>query len=151
MRVRLADEDDMYRLWKWVNDPTTRSMFIDTGHIPWDDHVRWYRKLMNDSTRKLLIGEIDRRPIGVVRFDYLGDCAEVSITVAPAARGRQLARALLDAALAHERPHEALAHVRPENEASLRLFSHWDRQGMAVVRGVPVLRFHIAYEDGTED
>jgi RimJ/RimL family protein N-acetyltransferase len=62
------------------------------------DHRTWLRRVLADPDRRLLVAEHAGTPVGTVRFDRDGDAWEVSITVAPAARGRGLAVPVLLAA-----------------------------------------------------
>jgi RimJ/RimL family protein N-acetyltransferase len=120
---------DEARLLDWANDPGTRAASRRHDPIPAPDHHRWLeRTLASPDDARLWIGELDGAPIGVVRFERRAPMAvEVAITVAPAARGRGLARPLLDAGVAAARaafgPVTILADVLSDNEASLALFT----------------------------
>ncbi|MDQ1644317.1 MAG: hypothetical protein QOJ50_501, partial [Cryptosporangiaceae bacterium] len=75
----------------------------------------------------LLVGWCGDERVGVVRFDRLALGAwEVSVNLAPAARGRRLAVPLLLAGRAwlgeHDRVESVKALVSESNEASLRTF-----------------------------
>ena len=129
MVLRSVVQGDEALLLRWANDPVTRAASrVDVPIAP-ADHHRWLeRRLATPDDARLWIGETDGAPVGVVRFERRTPTAvEVSITVAPDARGRGLARALLDAGLAAARdafgPVTVLADILPDNEASLRLFT----------------------------
>jgi RimJ/RimL family protein N-acetyltransferase len=83
---------------------------------------------MADPARELIIAEADGEAVATVRFDRDDASAEVSITLAPDARGRALAYPVLDAACRdYWTRHEdtrLLATIRPDNRASLRVFEH---------------------------
>ena len=123
--VEAADED---LLLDWANDPATRAASRNHAPIAPADHHRWLeRRLAAPDDARLWIGQAEGRPIGVVRFERRAPAAvEVAITVAPEARGRRLARPLLDAGIAAVReafgPVTILADVLPDNESSLALF-----------------------------
>jgi RimJ/RimL family protein N-acetyltransferase len=75
-------------------------------------------------------------PVGTVRLDRRApDEAEVSITIAPGARGRGLARPAIELGVEHARATWGVARltarIRPENAASLRAFA---AAGFAVER-----------------
>jgi RimJ/RimL family protein N-acetyltransferase len=135
MQVRPATMADAEILYGWANDPGTRRWSFTTEPIPWETHVAWLSTVLAD--RVLLIGADDNGPVGSVRFDPDG---EVSITIAPERRGRGLARSLLDAALPYG-PSRVVAHVRPENIASMRLFAGWIDEGQVSERDLDVHRF----------
>jgi RimJ/RimL family protein N-acetyltransferase len=86
----------------------------------------------------LSIGLLGPRPIGQVRLEREADGdVEVSIAIAPEARGEGLARPLLRAAMAAAQRSPALgggryvARVRPENAASIALFERAGFQRVA--------------------
>lgn len=117
-------------LFEWANDPATRAASFDTAPIPWETHVAWLDRKLASSDCRVYILSLERereRPVGVVRFDgVLGEQADISVTVAPEARGRGLASRLLDAsvkALLESTPvRRVRAYVKPGNEASRRAF-----------------------------
>lgn len=129
MVLRPVSQADETLLLRWANDPATRAASRAHDPVAPADHRRWLkRRLATPDDARLWIGEIDGVAIGVVRFERRTPTAvEVSITAAPDARGRGLARALLEAGLAAARdafgPVTVLADILPDNEASLRLFT----------------------------
>ena len=126
--LRPATAEDEAMLLEWANDPGTRAASRSHEPIPPADHQRWLvRRLATPDDARIWIGESDGLPIGVVRFERRGpDRVEVSITVAPDARGRGLARPLLEEGIVAARAVfgrvTILADVLPGNEASMRLF-----------------------------
>jgi RimJ/RimL family protein N-acetyltransferase len=86
---------------------------------------------MQDSDRHLLIGEMEGRPIGVVRFDLDKNEATISIYLDPTIVGNGVGAHLLSAAelwLIKKCPHVTMivAKVLADNEASHRLFRGLD-------------------------
>jgi RimJ/RimL family protein N-acetyltransferase len=126
---RPVTQADEALLLRWANDPATRAASRVHDPIAAADHHRWLeRRLATPDDARLWIGESDGVPVGVVRFERRTPTAvEVSITVAPDARGRGLARPLLDAGVAAARaafgPVTIRADILPGNDASLRLFT----------------------------
>lgn len=126
--VRPAVDSDSESVWTWRNDPVTRAVSVTTDEIPWDGHQRWFAAVRADPGRHLLVGLVADEPIGVVRFDRLDEPGrwEVSVNLAPSARGRGLAVPLLTAGhdwlVAAEGPAEVTALVQADNEASQRTF-----------------------------
>ncbi|WP_254409655.1 GNAT family N-acetyltransferase [Streptomyces sp. AC495_CC817] len=127
--MRAASPDDAEMLLTWRNDPATRSASLQSEEVPLAVHLRWLEGVLSDQSRTLLVGELDGEPVGTVRFDaqdVSAQDAEVSITVAPAHRGRGLSRPLLDAGIrAYTVGAPAvriLARIRTENAASRSLF-----------------------------
>jgi L-amino acid N-acyltransferase YncA len=126
MKVRPARLDDALTVLAWRNDPVTRAMSRDQEETPVDGHLAWFGGAIADPDRLVLIGDSEGRAAGMVRFDRADGEWEVSINVAPEARGQGAGRALLAEALATfdgAHPGAAvLAWVKPENLASVRLF-----------------------------
>ena len=123
--LRLAVPGDRDRLLAWRNDPSTRANSVSVDPVAAPDHERWLARCLADVDRRLMVAERAAVPVGQVRLDRAGAVAEVSITVAPDARGRGLGAAMLASANHHAAlwgVRELLARVRPENERSLRLF-----------------------------
>jgi RimJ/RimL family protein N-acetyltransferase len=125
--ARDATEADAEQLLAWRNDPRTRSASRTSDVIALEDHVRWLRGVLVSPDRLLLVVESDGEAVGTVRFDreQAGEW-EVSITLAPASRGRGLARAVLtegERVLAERHGVQAiLAAVHEDNAASAALF-----------------------------
>ena len=128
--LRPADAYDSRALWEWRNDPVARAASLDTREIPWDDHVAWFASSLLKDARLMLIGVAAANPparVGVVRFDFdTPGSAIVSITVAPAARGRGIGQELLRTGIEYvqlSRGRVVLkAQIRASNRASLTIF-----------------------------
>ncbi len=127
MTLRPASEADAERLREWRNDPDTRAASRSTAEVGTEEHVAWLTAVLADPDRQLLICEREGEPVGQVRFDRLAeDRYEISIALAPAARGQGLSSPLI--ALAAEQlrashPNaEVEAHVREDNAPSLAAF-----------------------------
>jgi spore coat polysaccharide biosynthesis predicted glycosyltransferase SpsG/ribosomal protein S18 acetylase RimI-like enzyme len=124
--VRTATAADADLLLGWRNDPLTRRWSRTTDPVTAAGHRTWLARVLADGDRHLLVAEHGGRPVGTVRFDRAGDVHEVSITVAPEARGRRLAVPMLlaaERALGAEVPEATIeAEVHRDNTASLALF-----------------------------
>lgn len=127
--LRPATAEDAALLLAWANDPGTRAASRRHDPIVAADHHRWLeRRLASPDDTRIWIGEADGLPIGVVRFERRAhDAFEVSIAVAPKARGRGLAGPLLQAGVSAAREAfgavTVLADILPGNDASVRLFT----------------------------
>lgn len=93
--MRIANEADSAQLFEWRNHPLIRSVSRNTEYITWEEHQKWFSLVLGNKDRILLIGQSDETPVGVVRFDQKGECAEVSIYLVPGANHVGKGRSLL--------------------------------------------------------
>lgn len=129
MQVREATSDDARMIYEWRTSPEVMGASLNTTSFPFEDHLAWLERVLQDPQRLLLIGLHDGREVGVVRFDVNGDRAEVSIFLEPSTMGAGLGRALLVAGevrLRHKHPQvtRVNAWVNADNLRSLQLFQN---------------------------
>jgi RimJ/RimL family protein N-acetyltransferase len=122
LTVRVASEADSARLLVWRNDSETRAWSRTNDPVSAEDHEDWLAKVLDNPDRRLLIVDRGDHPVGTVRFDRGGTHWEVSITVAPEARGQKLAVPMLLAAERTLGPATIRACIHRDNRASLALF-----------------------------
>lgn len=127
VRLRAARQDDAGVLLAWRNQPDVRLYSRTQDIIAPDSHARWLRDVIASPNRHLMIGCREGKPVGVVRLDVEGDAGEVSIYLAPEARGRDNGTALLRAQEAWLRASlsgvtRLIAVVLGDNVASRKLF-----------------------------
>jgi len=126
--LRAAIRADARILLAWRNHPGTSAGSRQSEPIADAEHEQWLDRVLADPDRDLLIGKVDGRPIGQVRFDGLVDGRrEISVGVDPAVQGRGLGRRLIAAGidwLWRADPGAAAvdAWVRTENHRSLAAF-----------------------------
>lgn len=127
MRLRPASVADAERLLEWRNDPEARAASRNRGEIVREEHEAWLAGVLADPGRRLLICELGGEPVGQVRLDRLGEGRyEISVSLAPEARGRGLSSRSIELGverLRRESPGaEVEAHVREGNGRSLSAF-----------------------------
>jgi ribosomal protein S18 acetylase RimI-like enzyme len=125
--ARLAQPEDAMDILRWRNDPFVCAMSRHHKPISEVAHMAWYSRVVNDPNRLLLIGVLEDQKVGIVRFNHeRASLWEVSIVIAPEARGQGVGRHLLEMALKRlnitHAPSSVLAVVRLNNKPSLRLF-----------------------------
>ena len=93
-------ESDCKTVYEWANDPVARSMSLNTEHIEWPDHQKWFATKLADQACMFLAARDGDHPVGQVRFD---DCdsetTTVSLAIAPAQRQQGYGAATLHVAL----------------------------------------------------
>lgn len=128
IEISKATQNDSKSLFEWRNHPKIRNASKNSAPILWEEHQKWFDSVLNDGNRHLLIGSINKQPIGVVRFDIEGDVTEVSIYLVPNGRNFGQGKNLLSASerwLKINCPQvlKINASVLTENEASKKMFS----------------------------
>jgi RimJ/RimL family protein N-acetyltransferase len=128
--LRPATAADEALLLVWANDVGTRAAGFRPDPISAEDHRRWLADRLGSASGRLLVGMAGDVPVGQIRLDRdAGGRVEIGIAVAPEARGRGVGHELLRAALDEARrdddlrPSGFLARIRPDNAASIALFT----------------------------
>jgi UDP-4-amino-4,6-dideoxy-N-acetyl-beta-L-altrosamine N-acetyltransferase len=67
--IRTVTEGDLPMLLAWRNHPSVRQFMFTQHEISLDEHLRWYEKVSQDTTRQLLIVHDTNTPIGYVQFN----------------------------------------------------------------------------------
>jgi pseudaminic acid synthase len=127
VEFRPATLDEAALLLAWRNDPETRRQSVSPHVVSGAEHRAWLENALSPGTqRQLFIASAGQKDVGVVRLDQSASGAhEISITVAPEARGLGLASAILVAAEAPARAAGAtllVARIRAGNHASIAAF-----------------------------
>ncbi|MFC3122161.1 GNAT family N-acetyltransferase [Agaribacter flavus] len=131
MNIRSAIASDADDVYMWRNDDLVRKMSFNSDRVDYSTHIKWFNEALNDDNRLLFIGELHEHKIGICRFDLDTNStplsARVSIHMNPTFRGRGLAKSLLHKAIqwyrSQEEDIELIAEIKPENKASIQLFS----------------------------
>jgi RimJ/RimL family protein N-acetyltransferase len=140
--------DDCRIQWEWAIDPEVFGASFSSGPTPWEAQVAWFRAKLSDPCAILYTAtDVSDEPAGQVRFQQAGPRAALSIGLAKGFRGRGLGRTLPLSAcerLFRESKVEAIdAYVKPDNEASIGLFSNsgFRRLGTESVGNQPAIHF----------
>lgn len=155
VRLRRVEASDADLLLAWANDPATRRASFHPAPIEPAAHGEWLAGRLASPTTAFWIGESRGRAIGQVRLEEVGPrVAELSIAVAPEARGAGFGRALLAAVVA-EAPTSLpistlVARVRPDNRPSTALFEGFGfrERGPATCNGVPCITYELRLAEG---
>lgn len=87
LRLRKVCQEDLELLFQWANDPVVRNNAFHTEQIPYEDHVRWFAKMMADeSVYQYILCEGDI-PVGQIRLNIEENTAVISYSVSAAYRG----------------------------------------------------------------
>lgn len=127
MIIRNANISDIIDIYRWRNDPLSRSMFIDSKLLSIDNHKTWFKETLEDPNKKIYIGIFKGKKIGVTRFDFdkRKTFTEVSINLNPLMRGKNLSLKLLSKSISLFQKNTSTklkATIKNENLSSLKIF-----------------------------
>jgi RimJ/RimL family protein N-acetyltransferase len=118
--LRRANIDDSELLLKWRNDRVTRRFSRNSAYIKREEHRNWISASLKNPTRQIYIAEKGGKPVGTVRADFDGHAYELSWTVAPVARGRNIGKQMV-ARLLDVLGGPVRAEVKKDNIASIKI------------------------------
>lgn len=123
-----AEPEHASVFYTWANEAETRQQSFSTEAIPWKVHEDWYFSSLNRADRKLYLGRHMDKFVGMFRLDFLSDTeAEISYSIDKDVRNRGYGRELIRegerlTAVQFPKVEVLYAKVKPENEASCRIF-----------------------------
>ncbi len=125
--LRKAEQRDMDLLYKWANDPVVRTNSFNTNPIPYESHVMWFNKMMENPTVLQFILMDEDIPVGQIRLNIEDDEAEIRYSIGFEFRGKGFGHKILQLIaeeIASEYPHitTLVAKVKPNYLASNKLF-----------------------------
>ncbi len=125
--LREVQPEDMDLLFGWANDPVVRENSFNSDPIKYEDHKKWFNKMINDRDIIQYILMSEEKPVGQVRLTIHGEEAEIGYSIATEFRGRGFAKKMLDMmkdALKKDRSDikRIIAKVKPDNGASRKVF-----------------------------
>ncbi len=89
LNLRPITTEDCKLLFDWVNDPEVRKNSFESRLIEWKIHEEWFFKKIKIDDSIILILELDKTPIGQIRFDKNENLGTLHIdfSIDPAFRG----------------------------------------------------------------
>lgn len=125
--LRKVESEDIDLLFGWANDHLVRENSFNSDPIPYEDHTAWFERMMNDETVLQFIMMLGSIPIGQIRLNVEGNEAEIGYSISSEYRGKGYGRLILnllkdEISLNYPNIHVLKARVKPDNEASNRLF-----------------------------
>lgn len=124
--IRKVKPEDVDILFQWANDPTTRNNAFNTAQIPYENHLKWFEKTLNDPDRIQLVFISGDVPVGQFRVDIEERIGEVDYSVAPAFRGKGYGSEMCKKAVEYIKStglvDRLIAKVKTENTVSKKCF-----------------------------
>jgi RimJ/RimL family protein N-acetyltransferase len=127
LRLRRAGREDSALILRWRNSAGGRAASFTPGVISKRKHAAWMENKMEDPRCRLIMGvDAKGKPVAHVRLDQITPGKrEISITVAPSARGRGIGTLALKATASRAKREGArvlVAHIKPVNIGSTLAF-----------------------------
>jgi UDP-2,4-diacetamido-2,4,6-trideoxy-beta-L-altropyranose hydrolase len=128
--TRLANLGDCKLYFDWTNEPLTRQQSFNSEPIVFEQHEAWFNRRLADENSVLYVVELNKNPIGQIRFQIEKNTATISYSLDKNYRGKGLGFWILkkgvDAlrnALSNDCPNlEIIGFVKFENIASVKVF-----------------------------
>lgn len=126
--LREAIEEDADLLFQWANDPVVRQNSFSTQTISYQEHVKWFRKLLSNENCRQYIYMVDDVPVGQVRITIVDETAEIGYSVCAEKRSQGHGKRvllLIKEKIEDEFPmvSKVVGKVKPENISSQTAFS----------------------------
>jgi RimJ/RimL family protein N-acetyltransferase len=122
---RKATPNDLQLLFDWANEPEVRNNSFNSQPIPLEEHTKWFLSKVNDTNTLFYIAEMEKQPVGMVRFDIKEENTIISILIDKNHRGKGLASILLVdcCKLYFEQESKPIhAYIKNSNTASIHSF-----------------------------
>lgn len=123
-------EHDCDLVYNLSNDPLVRANSFNTEPILYENHVRWFNKVINDSNILFFLVFEGDDFVGQIRFvrtcEESNECV-ISLSITPEYRGKHIGRDFMDLGIIEMKKNWkkieiVKAEVKCENEASNKLF-----------------------------
>lgn len=145
--IRNAQSSDMKILFDWANDTYVRKNALNPEKIEWLNHIAWFNSKLNNKNTYIFIAELNKNPVGQVRFDWLNNAWLIDYSVDSQFRGRGIGNGIL--ALAIEKLYllqkdkvSIIGQVKKENVFSARVF---EKLGFSKINEGDILIFQRIY------
>ncbi len=125
--LRRGSEQDVDLLYYWANESAVRKNSFSGRKITYEEHVSWYKKLLESSDAGQYIYVRDDEETGQARVVVRGDEAEISYSIAAEKRGMGYGKdmiSLLTEKIRHDFPKvkKLVAKVKMDNVISRSIF-----------------------------
>ncbi|MDE2040064.1 MAG: GNAT family N-acetyltransferase [Elusimicrobia bacterium] len=121
-----ASKADGTLIWRWRNDPEARRQSFSQARFGLRHSMEWLGEKLLDPRCAILMAVVGRRKLGQARLELIAPAAaQVSISVAPQARGRGLGTWMLShlpRSVGGKPIRRYVAEIKPGNVASVVAF-----------------------------
>lgn len=137
--LRQLDEKDLELIRAWRNHPDIRRVMYTQHEISSQEHVSWFKAASTNSSRHLLIFEIDAQPLGFVNIlelenSNVANWGFYTSPIAPKGTGRKIGKAAISYAFDTRKLRKLCGQVLASNERSIRLHTNLGFQCEDILR-----------------
>lgn len=126
--LKKVTRNDMDLLYEWANDSEVRKNAFHTEPIPYENHVKWFAKMLADVSVHQYILYQEEVPVGQIRLNVEDGEALIDYSISAKHRGKGYGSALLELVkkrIATDKISNVtklVGQVKYENTASARAF-----------------------------
>lgn len=125
--LRSVQPEDIDLLFKWANDGAVRANGFHTDQIPYEEHRRWFDKMLKDACQIQYILMSGDDAVGQIRLTVEDHCAEVHYSIASEKRNKGYGKTVIqlvqnEVYSKYPNIQKLIAKVKPTNMASIRCF-----------------------------
>jgi RimJ/RimL family protein N-acetyltransferase len=153
LSLRKATYEDMDLLFKWANDKAVRCNAFNSTPIPYENHVKWFNKVMSDNTVLQLIMCDEDKPVGQIRLNIEDGKAYIDYSISNDKRGQGLGVEMIkllrvNVAGVHCPFKSLIGQVKYDNTASAKTF---EKCGFSRTYKEQYIEYEIIVEELHED
>lgn len=141
---REIKEEDCLKIFEIANDDDVRQSSFNSEKIELEDHKKWFKNILHDSSTKFFVLEYDGDIIGQLRFDFDEEFPVISISLNKKYRGLGLSKYLLSKGLDYlDGYKKIIAYIKPENLKSISFFKSmgFKKEGEVIIKGCKAFKF----------
>ena len=122
--IRLANKDDIKKVFDLSNDDVVRNNSINKNKIEWEDHVKWFSERIKNINEPFYIVEDENKNfIAQVRFNKEDDGFVISVSIEKNYRGKGQGGQIIIEATEKLKHRPVIAYVKKDNIPSQKSFA----------------------------
>jgi RimJ/RimL family protein N-acetyltransferase len=96
VKFKKIQESDCDLLFIWVNEPEVRQNAFNPKKVKYEEHIKWFSKILNSNTSKIYIATVNNISIGQIRIDVEIEDGIISYSIDKNYRNRGYGTQLLN-------------------------------------------------------
>lgn len=141
--IRLANENDIKKVFELSNDDLVRANSINKNKILWDDHVKWFNNRVKNIDEPFYIAETPEGDfVAQIRFNK-EEGFVISVSIDKNFRGRGFGAKIIEEATKELNNFPIIAYVKPDNIPSQKSFikAGFVLEGKKIINDETYLRY----------